>query len=46
MKRFVIDVDSVVPYFVCGKYSGIGRTTLELINALDMCDNNPYLLGN
>lgn len=35
MKKLLIDVNSIVPYYVSGKLNGIGRTTLELINALD-----------
>ena len=35
MKRLLIDVNSVVPYFVCGKTTGIGRTTMELVTALN-----------
>lgn len=35
MKRVLIDVNSVVPYYVSGKLSGVGRTTMELIQALD-----------
>lgn len=42
MKRLVIDVDSVVPYFVSGKVSGIGRTTLELVQALSKVQNIPF----
>ena len=34
MKRLLIDINSVVPYYISGKVSGIGRTTLELIQAL------------
>ncbi len=31
MKRVAIDVDSLVPYYLSGTLSGIGRTTLELV---------------
>lgn len=34
-KRLLIDVNSVVPFFVSGKTTGIGRTTQELVKALD-----------
>ena len=34
-KRLLIDVNSVVPFYASGKISGIGRTTLELVKALD-----------
>lgn len=39
MEKLLIDVDSIVPYYVSGKVNGIGRTTLELINALDKLKN-------
>lgn len=42
MKRLLIDVDSIVPYYVCGKVNGIGRTTLELIQALSKIENLPF----
>lgn len=32
-KKILIDINSIVPLFVKGYFSGIGRTTLELINA-------------
>lgn len=34
-KRLLIDVNSVVPFFATGRTTGIGRTTLELVKALD-----------
>lgn len=40
MKKLLIDVNSIVPYYVSGKVNGIGRTTLELINALDKLKND------
>lgn len=43
MKRLVIDVNSVVPEFVCGKVSGIGRTTKELLQTISrMTDSLPF----
>lgn len=42
MKKLLIDVDSIVPYYVFGKISGIGRTTLELIQALAKIKNLPF----
>lgn len=45
MKRLLIDVDSIVPYYVFGKVSGIGRTTLELIQALAKVKNLPFEIG-
>ncbi len=34
MKSLLIDINSVVPFFVSGRVTGIGRTTFELINSL------------
>jgi glycosyltransferase involved in cell wall biosynthesis len=34
MKRLLIDINSIVPYLVSGKRTGISRTTMELINSL------------
>ena len=34
-KRLQIDANPVVPYYAVGKLNGIGRTTLELIRALN-----------
>lgn len=42
MKKLLIDVNSIVPYYVFGKVNGIGRTTLELIQALAKIDNLPF----
>lgn len=42
MKKLLIDVNSIVPYYVCGKINGIGRTTLELIQALSKIPNIPF----
>lgn len=42
MKKLLIDVDSIVPYYVSGKVNGIGRTTLELIQALSKIPNIPF----
>lgn len=43
MKRLLIDAGAVVPYYVSGKVSGIGRTTMELIQALAMqADELPF----
>jgi glycosyltransferase involved in cell wall biosynthesis len=35
-------VNSVVPFFVQGRSSGIGRTTRELVKALDALDSIPF----
>lgn len=42
MKKLLIDVNSIVPYYVCGKVTGIGRTTLELIQALSKVPDIPF----
>ncbi len=42
MKRIVIDANPVVPYFVSGKVNGIGRTTMELIQALAKMQDLPF----
>lgn len=42
MKKLLIDVNSIVPYYVSGKVNGIGRTTLELIQALSKIPNIPF----
>jgi glycosyltransferase involved in cell wall biosynthesis len=34
-KRLVIDVNSIIPLFMQGYLSGIGRTTLELVEEID-----------
>lgn len=44
MKRLLIDVNSIVPYYLSGKVSGIGRTTLELLQALAKMKNLPFEL--
>lgn len=42
MKRIVIDINSVLPLYSRGWISGIGRTTKELVEALDKMDNLPF----
>lgn len=42
MKKLLIDVNSIVPYYVSGKVNGIGRTTLELVTALDKIKDIPF----
>lgn len=42
MKRVAIDINSVVPYYVRGWVSGIGRTTMELVKAMDQLDDLPF----
>lgn len=40
--RIAIDVNSVMPLYSKGWISGIGRTTKELVEALDRMDNLPF----
>lgn len=41
MSRVVIDINSVVSYFVRGWVSGIGRTTMGLVQAMQYIDSSP-----
>lgn len=42
MKKLLIDVNSIVSYYVSGRLNGIGRTTLELIQTLADMDDLPF----
>lgn len=42
MKRVVIDINSVLPLYKYGWISGIGRTTKELVEALDKMGPLPF----
>ncbi len=42
MKKLLIDVNPVVPYYVTGRTNGIGRTTLNLIEALGKVRDIPF----
>lgn len=42
ISKIVIDANPVVPYFVSGKVNGIGRTTMELIQALAKMQDLPF----
>lgn len=42
MKKILIDVNSVVPYYVSGRINGIGRTTRELVYAMDNVNDLPF----
>lgn len=42
MKRLLFDITSAVPYFMGGHATGVGRTTMELITALEEIDNLPF----
>jgi glycosyltransferase involved in cell wall biosynthesis len=44
MKRLLIDVNSIVHGLVTGRISGIGRTTLELVKALEELEDLPFEL--
>lgn len=39
MKKLLIDVNSIVPYYASGLIGGIGRTTLELVQTLAKIQN-------
>lgn len=46
MGKVVIDINSIVPYLVSGRNSGISRTTLELVQALDkLRPNLPFKIS-
>jgi glycosyltransferase involved in cell wall biosynthesis len=40
MKKILIDINSVVPYLMTGKTTGVGRTTLELIDSFSKLEEN------
>lgn len=40
--RVLIDVNSAVPFYVAGRSSGIGRTTIELVKALAELPELPF----
>ncbi len=42
MKKLLIDVNSIVHGIVTGKKTGIGRTTLELVEAIEKLENLPF----
>lgn len=42
MKRLLIDVNSVVPFLSAGAQSGIGRTTMELLQAMAKVPGLPF----
>lgn len=42
MKRLLIDVDSVVPFLATGAQSGVGRTTMELLEAMARVPDLPF----
>lgn len=46
MKRILLDVNSVVPYLVTGRTTGIGRTTSELVESLaNFADEMPFKIS-
>lgn len=42
MKRLLIDINSIVPYYSNGVFSGIGRTTMELLHAIAKESELPF----
>lgn len=44
MKRLLIDINSVIPYFMYGHTTGLGRSTLELVNAFSEIGKFPFEL--
>lgn len=42
MKKLLFDINSIVSYFTHGYGSGISRSTMELLNALEHVDNIPF----
>lgn len=40
MKRLLIDANPIIPYFISGNLNGIGRTNIELIEALNNINPN------
>lgn len=34
-KRLLFDINSLVPYYLCGHATGVGRSTMELVNELN-----------
>lgn len=40
-KQITVDINSIVPYYVRGWVSGIGRTTMELVRAMNGLSNLP-----
>jgi glycosyltransferase involved in cell wall biosynthesis len=42
VKRLLIDVNSVVPYYATGTSNGIGRTTRELVQSLSNLEGLPF----
>ena len=41
-KKLLIDVNEALSYYISGKENGIGRTTRELIQALDKVGDQPF----
>lgn len=42
MKRLLIDINSIIPYYTIGNVYGIGRSTLELLKALKEIKDIPF----
>lgn len=41
-KKLLFDVDSTIPFFLKGHTTGVGRSTVELVNALEKCNDIPF----
>lgn len=44
MKKILIDVNSIIPYYIYGYTTGVGRSTFELVKALSTLNNLPFNL--
>lgn len=42
MKKLLIDVNSIIPYYTKGYITGIGRSTFELLKAISKIENIPF----
>lgn len=44
MKRLLIDINSIIPYYMNKHITGLGRTTYELVTALSQLEELPFEL--
>lgn len=42
MKRLLLDINSIVSYYTLGFATGVGRSTMELVKALNKIDHIPF----
>lgn len=42
MKKLLIDINSIIPYYTIGHVNGVGRSTMELLKALAQIPNIPF----